>query len=103
MALLNNGNPEEFVLFFRNFNMTLTVSGTLEMAAKVKYLRMIVCEEEIYQFDLLSDDVESTNPLMVEAIILGFGAYFFPVNFLSKKKRVMRRGMRKPRGLKLRR
>ena len=39
----------------------------------------------------------------MEAIILGLGAYFFPVNSLSKKKRAMRRIMRKPRGLKVRR
>ena len=44
--------------------------------------------------------MESANPLTVEEIILGLGSNFFPVNFLSKQKRAMRRGMKKPRRLK---
>ena len=37
------------------------------------------------------------------SIILGLGTYFFPVDALSKQKRVMRRETSKPRGLKVRR
>ena len=47
--------------------------------------------------------MESTNPLTVQDIVLVLGAYFYPVNSLSKKKRVMRRGIRKPHGSKVRR
>ena len=54
------------------------------------------------QFNTLSSDVESTTPLTVEAIILGFGTYFPSFNSLSKKKRAMRRGTRNPHGLKVR-
>ena len=46
--------------------------------------------------------MESENPLTVEDIILVLGSYFTPVNSLSKKKSVMRRGTNKPRGLKVR-
>ena len=59
-------------------------------------------DNPLRQFDSLSDDVEITNPLTAEAIILVLGVYFPPVNYLSKKKRAMRCGMRKPRGLKVR-
>ena len=34
MTLFDNGDPEEFLLFVRNFNMTLTASGTQEAGAK---------------------------------------------------------------------
>ena len=42
MYLLENGEPEEFLLFICNFNMTLATSGTLEADAKFQYLRTIV-------------------------------------------------------------
>ena len=51
---------------------------------------------------MLCAEVESTNPLTVESIILGLGAYFFPTNSLSKKNREMRRDMRKSCGLRVR-
>ena len=55
------------------------------------------------QFDGFSDEVENTSPETLSSIILGLGAYFFPVNDLSKQRHAMRRGIRKPRGLKVRR
>ena len=39
MALFENGNSEEFLLFICNFSMTLEAPGILEMAAKAQYLR----------------------------------------------------------------
>ena len=53
--------------------MTLELAGMLETTAKVQYLCTIVRGETLHQFELLSTDVESTNPLKVEAIILGLG------------------------------
>ena len=34
MSLFENGDPEEFLLFVRKFNMTLAASGMLEAGAK---------------------------------------------------------------------
>ena len=45
MSLFDNGEPEEFLLFVRNFNMTLAESGTLEAGAKIPYLCTLVCRE----------------------------------------------------------
>ena len=103
MAPFDNGDPEEFLLLIRNFNMNIAASGTLETAAKVQYLHTLLRGEALRKFDLMSADVESTNPLTVEAIILGLGTCFFTVNLLSNQKRAMRRGMRKTCGLKVRR
>ena len=36
MALFDNGEPEEFLLFIRNFKMTLEASGTLKSDAKIQ-------------------------------------------------------------------
>ena len=59
--------------FIRNFNITIKDSGTLELAAKAQYIYSLVCGEVLHQFDLMSADVESTNPLTVESIISGLG------------------------------
>ena len=101
MALFNNGDLEEFMLFVQNFNMTLAASGTLAMGVKIQYICTLVRLEALHQFDLLSADVEGTNPLTTKNIILGLASYFFPVNSLSKKNRAMRHGTRNPRGLKV--
>ena len=71
MSLFNSGETEEFWLFVRSFNMTLTVLGTLEAVAKVQYLCALVRGEALCQFVSLSDYVESTTPLTVEYIIRG--------------------------------
>ena len=80
--------------------MTLAASGMLEAGAKVQYLHTLVHGEVLCHFDSFSADMESTNPLTVENIVKGLVLYFFSENSLSKLKRVMRRGTRKPCGLK---
>ena len=42
MSLFDHGNLEEFLLFIRNFNITLAATGTLEMDAKSQYLCTLV-------------------------------------------------------------
>ena len=42
MSLFDNGKPEQFLLFVRNFNTNLVASRTLETGAKVQYRRMLV-------------------------------------------------------------
>ena len=83
--------------------MNLVVSGILEEGAKVQYLRELVHREALFQLNSFSADVEISSPLTVEIIINWLELYFPPVNSLSKQKRTMRCGMRKPSGLKVRR
>ena len=42
MALFDNGNMEEFLLFVSNFNMNIEASGTLVTGANIQYLHMLV-------------------------------------------------------------
>ena len=71
MSLFDNGKREEFLLFVHNFNMTLMSLGTLEVIAKVQYLRTIVYGEALCQFYSLSADAGSTHKLNVDDIIKG--------------------------------
>ena len=81
--------------------MTLASSGALETGANNQYICTLVRGESLCQFDLLSDEVDGTNPLIVENITLGLDSYFSPMNSLSKQKHMMRHGIRKPCGLKV--
>ena len=94
MSLFDNDYPEGVLFFVRNFNMTLTESGTLEVGAKYQYLRTLVHGEALRQFDLFSAEVEGTETLNADYITRVLAQYFLPVNSLSKQKRAMRRGMR---------
>ena len=60
ISFFGNGEPEVFLLFVRNFNMTFTASGTLEVGAKYQYPCTIVHREALCRFDSLSADVEGT-------------------------------------------
>ena len=94
MPLFDNGEPEEFLLFIRNFNMTLATSGTLEAGAKYQYLCNIFCREALRHFESLSYYWESTQTPNGHDIIKGLSQYCFPVNLLFKEKITMRREMK---------
>ena len=63
ISLFDHGEPEEFLFFVRNFQMTLVATGALETEAKVQYLRTLVSGEALRQFDLVSSDAENTETL----------------------------------------
>ena len=69
--------------------------------AKLQYINSLLCIEDPCQFDSLCDQVRSTTLAHLNQFILCLGTYFTPVNALSKKKRIMRRVMRKTRGLEV--
>ena len=66
MSLFDNGRPEEFLLFVRNFNMTLSASGMLEAGANFQYLCTLVHGEALSWFDSLSADMERIETLDVD-------------------------------------
>ena len=69
MYLFYNVEPEEFLFFMRNFNMTLAASGTLEAGAKIQDLHTIFRREALRQFDLLYADLEIKQHLNIDDII----------------------------------
>ena len=90
-------------MFVRNFNMTLAASGTLEAGAKYQYLRTIVCREALRKFDSFFYDVEGTETLNVDYTIRGLSQYSSYINYISKQKRTMCRGIKKLRSITVRR
>ena len=61
-------------MFVCEFNMTIKVSGMLEPSVKDQYLSTLVRGEYFFQFDSLSDDMESSNTLTVEDMFLRLGS-----------------------------
>ena len=76
MALFDNGEPEEFLLFISNFNMTIKVSGTLNSGANIQYLRTLVRGWALIRFGTFYAEVGSATPEHLSSIILGLGAHF---------------------------
>ena len=82
MYFFDHGKPEEFLMFIRNFSMTLAVTGMLEMDAKIQYLCTLVRGEALHQFYLLPADAENTKTLNVDYYIKGLALYLLPANWL---------------------
>ena len=85
MCLFDNGNPEEFLLFIHNFQMTLGASVALTAGAKIPYLSTLVCGEYLYQIDMFSAQVGSTTSEHLKSIILVLVTYFFLVIVCQNK------------------
>ena len=73
MALFDNGNMEELLLFVRNFNTTLKASGMIVAGAKTHYLSILICGEALSQFDTFYAEVGITTSEKLKYIILGLG------------------------------
>ena len=103
MALFDKGDPEEFLQFVQNFQITFEASQKLADNAKIQQLCTLLHDKALCQLDTLSAEVLSATTTHLNRIILVLGTYFPPIHAFSKQKCAMCRGMRKPRGLKLRR
>ena len=96
MALFDNGDPEDLLLFVHNFKMTLESLETLAAKEKLQYLCAILRGEALCQFDTLFAKVGSTTTTHLNRVVLGLGTYFFPVNEFSKQRCAMSQKMIKP-------
>ena len=95
MSLFEHVETEEVLLFIRNFNMIIAITGTLETDTMVQYPCTLFCGEALCQFDLLSTDVENTDTsLTVDDILKGLACNSPLVNSISKQMRAMRRCMK---------
>ena len=101
MALFDNGERKELLLFIQNSKIMLKALRMLASSKKLQYLLMLFFGEALHQFDTLCAQLGNTTTPHLSCIILGLGMYFFPVNPLSKQNRTMRRRMSKPHKLKV--
>ena len=78
MSFFDHGDPEEFLLFVRNFIITIAAPGTLETDVKVQYICTIIHGEALHKFDMLYVDVENMDTtLTVDYLIKGLAWYFY--------------------------
>ena len=63
----------------------------------------MLCGQELREFDKLQSQYGGVINNHLKLIHKGLLEYFFPINALSKQKRVMRRAIRKPRSMTLKR
>ena len=77
MALFDNINPKEFILFGWNHNMKLDASGKLIEGAKVKYTCALPRGDLLFTFEALCRQIGNTTSLYLEEILLGSGTYVF--------------------------
>ena len=84
-AIFNNGKTEEFLLFIRNFQMTLETARAIAAGSKIRYIGMLVCDETPHQLGTLSVEVVSTTSENLKPIILYLGTYFFLLMRCLKK------------------
>ena len=74
--------------------MTLAATGKLEMDANIQYLFTLVRGEVLRHFYLFFNDVENTETLNVDYYMKGLALYLPTVNFISKQKRAIPRGIK---------
>ena len=74
MALFDNSDPEDFLLFVRNFQMTFEAPGTLATSANICYIHTLLCGKSLCQLDTFSVEVGSTTIAHLNFIILGLSA-----------------------------
>ena len=72
MSLFENGNPEEFLLFVCNFQMTLKASVTLTASADIHYICTLLRCKALHQLDTLSVKVRRTFLYIHKSLILVF-------------------------------
>ena len=60
MSLFDHSDPQGFLLFMQNFQITLAATGTLETEAEAQYLRSLVRGEALCRFELVSADARDT-------------------------------------------
>ena len=61
MALFDNGDPDEFLLFISNSNMTIKALEEIFEGSKIQYLCTMVRGEALRQCDMLSSELGSTT------------------------------------------
>ena len=69
--------------------MGLKNSGGFSYITNINYICTLLRGEVLCQLATLFIEVGSTTTTHLNHIILGLGTYFFPINVLSKQKRVM--------------
>ena len=95
--------PEEFLKTMKDFRITTDGTGTTPANRKIQFLHTTLHREDLREFDAIASQVGITTNGHLKSIKEGLLSYFFPINELNKHKCTMRRVMRKPRDILIKR
>ena len=73
IALVDNGEPEEFLLFQQNYKMMLGASGTLTSGATKQYIHTLLHRKALYDFENLCVQIGNTTTMHLNQILLDLG------------------------------
>ena len=102
MALFENGQLDEFLLFVQYLQNTIDTIRVKLAAENIQYMRKLLCEKGLCEFETPSGTTSFTTNVNQNQIILGLGTYLFPINALYKKTSVRCQNMINTCALKVR-
>ena len=73
IALFDNVDPEEILLFQQKYKLSLDAYGTLTECSKIQYLHTLSCGESLSESESLCVPIGNTNIKNLNQIILGLG------------------------------
>ena len=99
IAMLENSKPEEFLKMMKEFKTAVNGIKITSASSKTKYLRTLLSGEALREFYGLEIQVTGTTNSHLTFIKEGLLEYSPPIHALIKQKRGMRRAMRKPQDI----
>ena len=100
MDIFDNGKSEEFLFNIPNLNMMLEAPIILAVNVEIQYLRTLLRDKELHNFEDLRLQIWKYDCHIFKQGRIVFRCVMFPVNTLSNKKHLVRRGMRNLEKLK---
>ena len=76
MAIFNNVQPDEFLLFIKDFRRTLEDTGAILTSGHIHYLCSLIHREALHKLYYIDNYHRDTTATNVEAIMQGLGMYF---------------------------
>ena len=95
MALFDNADLEEFLLFQWNCQFTIKASGIITAGEKIQFLHNLLRGEYLGEFKTLCGYIGDSNKTHLNQILLGLGTFF--LSMYGKRKSMqcsMERGIR---------
>ena len=96
VQIFENGKPEEFLQTMKDLKTGIDRTGTTPATRKIQFQSTILYREAMRKFDIIIDQVGSTNNTNLKQIKEDVLRNPLPFDALNKQKRAMRQARRKP-------
>ena len=85
--LFDNGDTEEFLLFQRNYQITIESTGSITMGEKIQYVHTWLLGEYLLGYETLYKQTGNSNTTHLNQILFGLGTYFYDQYIFKEKQR----------------